>query len=62
MKKLELPKFIECAVLNAIGYESIDDEKEETDVIEEENIVGVKITPKMLMDIENEWVERYIIN
>lgn len=60
--KLQLQKFIESAVLYAIGYERIDDEDDENEEMEEENIIGVKITPRMLKDVEDEWVERYIIN
>lgn len=60
--KIELPKFVESAILNAIGYERMDDEEDENDEIEEENIIGVKITQKTLRDVEDEWVERYIIN
>jgi len=63
--KIKLPKRLEAAIFSAMGY-SIEDEEEEIDnedeMEEPENIIGVKITKKTLIDVEDDWVNSYIIN
>jgi len=63
--RIRLPKRLEAAIFSAMGY-NIEDEEEEIDNEDEmeqpENIIGVKITKKTLIDVEDDWVNSYIIN
>ena len=63
--KLKLPKMLKAAVLDAIGYELIEDEDDEEDdeeEIEGDNLVVVNKTRKILKAVEDDWVKNYLIN
>lgn len=62
--RIKLPKMLEAAVLNAIGYELIDDEEDEEDEeeIEGDNLIVVDKTRKILREVEDDWVKNYLIN
>ena len=65
--KIKLPKMLKAAILDAIGYELIDDEDDEEDEEEEielegDNLVVVNKTRKILNAVEDDWVKSYIIN
>ena len=63
--KIKLPKMLKAAILDVIGYELIDDEddeEEDEEEIEGDNLIVVNKTRKILKAVEDEWIERYIIN
>ena len=57
---IKLPKRIEAAVLNFIGYDPIYHDEEEIE--ESDSVIGSNITQKTLKDVEDDWVKSYIIN
>ena len=64
--KLKLPKMLKAAMLDAIGYELIDDEdddeEDEEEEIEGDNLIVVNKTQKILKAVEDDWVKSYLIN
>ena len=67
--KIKLPKMLKAAILDAIGYELIDDEddeeedeEEDKEEIEGDNLVVVNKTRKILKAVEDDWVKSYLIN
>ena len=63
MKLLKISNLVRAAVLSVVGLELVERIDGDDDEIEEyANIIGGKITLKMLKDIEDDWVNSYIIN
>jgi hypothetical protein len=63
--RIKLPKMLKAAMLDAIGYELIDDEdddEEEEVELEGDNLIVVNKTRKILMDVQDDWVRNYLIN
>ena len=60
--KLKIPDMVKAAILNLAGYDLVEEIEEEDDEEENEDMIGSRITNKTLKQVEDDWIDSYIIN